>query len=140
MHDGFRMDAPTATPHAISKTMPSPTFRESRFCSARLQLYGTDAYSGVVNIVSVPGSTVGGLFADESYGWLGTAEGHFVYGADYEGFSWAATGAWSQSQNFAFMNDPVYSADFSAGNESVAFDSRTRSYLMSYRECWSLRA
>ncbi len=93
MMDGMRVNSPTGTPLAISNNYPVANAKQIEIIMGPASaLYGADAFTGIINIITFNGSEVKGIHASTSYGSFNTTNNVLVAGAQYEDISFSLTG------------------------------------------------
>jgi outer membrane receptor for ferrienterochelin and colicin len=103
MMDGMRINSPTGTPLAIVYNYPVINAQQIEIMLGPASaLYGVDAFTGVINIITKNGATEKGLKINSSYGSFNTTNNSFMAGAGNEDISFLITG------NFYFSDEPYY--------------------------------
>ncbi|ACY13594.1 TonB-dependent receptor plug domain-containing protein [Haliangium ochraceum] len=74
--DGFRFNSPAGTPHIIGHNIPLyNAARVEVVLGPASAVYGVDAFSGIINILTRSGGDLGGAQASASYGSFNTTHG-----------------------------------------------------------------
>lgn len=82
--DGFRINSPTGTPHATGANYSLHNAKRVEvILGPASALYGVDAFSGIINIISKDGSNINGGEIAGSYGNFNTTNNWFTYGQDF---------------------------------------------------------
>ena len=103
MMDGMRINSPTGTPLAIVNNYPVTDARQIEIILGPASaLYGVDAFTGVINIITKTGKEAEGARISTSYGNYNTTDNSFIAGVGNEEISFALTG------NFYFSDEPYY--------------------------------
>jgi iron complex outermembrane receptor protein len=103
MMDGMRINSPTGTPLAIVHNYPVSHVRQIEIVMGPASaLYGVDAFTGVINIITKKGKEANGVVASGSYGNYQTTNNSFMAGAGNEDISFVLTG------NFYFSAEPFF--------------------------------
>jgi iron complex outermembrane receptor protein len=103
MMDGMRINSPTGTPLAIVYNYPVTHVRQIEIVMGPASaLYGVDAFTGVINIITKKGTEVNGVVINGSYGNYQTTNNSFMAGAGNEDISFVLTG------NFYFSAEPFF--------------------------------
>ncbi|MFC2098829.1 TonB-dependent receptor plug domain-containing protein [Bacteroidota bacterium] len=105
MMDGMRINSPTGTPLAIVYNYPIMNARQVEIILGPASaLYGVDAFTGVINIITKKGSDAKGLQLSGSYGNYNTSHNTFVAGIGNENISFSLSGSY-------FFSDEPYFPD-----------------------------
>ena len=103
MMDGMRINSPTGTPLAIVYNYPITHVRQIEIVMGPASaLYGVDAFTGVINIITKKGTEVNGVVVSGSYGNYQTTNNSFMAGAGNEDISFVLTG------NFYYSAEPFF--------------------------------
>jgi iron complex outermembrane receptor protein len=93
--DGFRIDAKSETPHSIGHNFPLAGVERVEVVIGPVSaLYGSDAFVGVVQLISKSGAEVQGGRVTASIGRFNTTEDSFTAGAKAGDISLAVTGSY----------------------------------------------
>lgn len=103
MMDGMRINSPTGTPLAIVYNYPVVNAKQIEvILGPASALYGVDAFTGVINIITKSGDEAKGISMSTSYGRYNTTNNSFMAGIGDEEISLILTG------NFYFSDEPFY--------------------------------
>jgi iron complex outermembrane receptor protein len=103
MMDGMRINSPTGTPLAIVYNYPVAHAKQIEIVLGPASaLYGVDAFTGVINIITKSGREAKGVRISGSYGNCNTTNNSFIAGVGNEEISFALTG------NFYYSDEPYY--------------------------------
>jgi len=103
MMDGMRINSPTGTPLAIVNNYPVTHVKQIEIVMGPASaLYGVDAFTGVINIITKKGTEANGVVINGSYGNFQTTNNSFMAGAGNEDISFVLTG------NFYFSEEPYF--------------------------------
>lgn len=116
MMDGMRVNSPTGTPLAIVYNYPVFDARQIEIILGPASaLYGVDAFTGVINIITKRGSEANGLAVKGSYGNYNSSNNSFMAGIGNEEISFLFSG------NFYYSDEPyfpdLYKEEYSWYNE-----------------------
>ena len=101
--DGMRINSPTGTPLAIVYNYPVANARQIEIIlGPASSLYGVDAFTGVINIITRKGTEAKGFSVSTSYGNYNTTNNTFMAGLGNDEVSFALTG------NFYYSDEPHY--------------------------------
>ncbi|MBN2694769.1 TonB-dependent receptor [bacterium] len=106
--NGFRISSPTGTPHAITTNFPLINIqRVEVILGPASALYGVDAFSGIINIVT---DDFSGVQTKGSYGMFNSTGDYFLGGVNQDEFKMMITGYYYQSDepNLAEKYKGVY--------------------------------
>lgn len=79
--DGVRINSTTGTPHVVGANYALVNAKQVEvILGPASALYGVDAFSGIVNIITRTGDEVDGGNIAASYGQFNTTNNSFVYG------------------------------------------------------------
>ncbi|MCP4520114.1 MAG: TonB-dependent receptor [Cytophagales bacterium] len=88
MLDGQRINAPSGSPHAIAQNYSiAQAERVEVVLGPASALYGVDAFTGVINIITRKGEDISGGALNTSYGTYNTTNNSFVAGHQFQDFS-----------------------------------------------------
>lgn len=94
MMDGVRINSPTGTPLPISNNYPITNAKQIEIILGPASaLYGVDAFTGIINIITYQGSEVKGLQVMSSYGSFNSFKSSVIGGAEYEDMSFSIMGS-----------------------------------------------
>ena len=103
MMDGMRINSPTGTPLAIVYNYPVINAKQIEIILGPASaLYGVDAFTGVINIITKNGQEAEGVMMSGSFGNFKTTNNSFMAGVGNENISFALTG------NFYFSEEPFF--------------------------------
>jgi len=112
LQDGIRINSMAGTPHAVKANYSlANAKRVEIILGPASALYGVDAFSGIINIITRTGEEVDGTELNLSYGSFGTTEDALVLGYGNEDFSFNLTGSYYYSDE-PFMPD-YYEEEYS---------------------------
>jgi outer membrane receptor protein involved in Fe transport len=96
--DGVRISSNTGAPHNIGENYSLANVKQVEIVlGPSSALYGADAFSAVVNLVTFKGGEVNGAKLSGSYGQFNTTDNSFVAGDEKDGVSIAVTGSYFHS-------------------------------------------
>jgi len=121
MMDGMRVNSPTGTPLAIVYNYPVSHIKQIEIVMGPASaLYGVDAFTGVINIITKKGSEANGVVISGSYGNYQTTNNSFMAGAGNEEISFVVTG------NIYYSAEPhfpdIYKDKYSWYNQNYKTD------------------
>ncbi len=121
MMDGMRINSPTGTPLAIVYNYPVINARQIEVVLGPASaLYGVDAFTGVINIITKNGMEGEGVMVSGSFGNYNTTNNSFMAGVGNEEISFLVTG------NFYFSDEPyfpdIYKDEYSWYNQHYKTD------------------
>lgn len=91
--DGIRISSPTGDHHLVGTNYPlANAKRVEIILGPASALYGVDAFSGIIQILTKSGKEAKNLSLAGSYGRFQTTDNSFVYGQTFDAFSLAVTG------------------------------------------------
>ena len=103
MMDGMRINSPTGTPLAVVYNYPVINAKQIEIILGPASaLYGVDAFTGVINIITKNGQEAEGVMLSGSYGNFNTTNNSFMAGVGNEDISFVLTG------NFYFSEEPFF--------------------------------
>jgi len=103
MMDGMRINSRTGTPLAIVYNYPVSYVKQIEIVMGPASaLYGVDAFTGVINIITKKGAEANGVVINGSYGNYQTTNNSFMAGVGNEEISFVLTG------NFYFSAEPYF--------------------------------
>ncbi|MFC2115785.1 TonB-dependent receptor plug domain-containing protein [Bacteroidota bacterium] len=103
MMDGMRINSPTGTPLAIVYNYPVINAKQIEIVLGPASaLYGVDAFTGVINIITKSGTDGEGVMFSGSYGNYNTTNNSFMAGIGNEEIAFVMTG------NFYFSDEPYF--------------------------------
>lgn len=96
--DGIRINSTTGTPHAITHNYPVANAKRIEvILGPASALYGADAFSGIINIITKTGVEAKGINGNFSYGNFNTTDNSFIAGVGNEEISFSITGKYYHS-------------------------------------------
>ena len=99
--DGFRINSPTGTPHVVGANYSLvDAKRVEVILGPASALYGVDAFTGIINIITKTGEEIDGGNVTVSYGQNNTTENSFVYGKKLDNLSFLVSG------HFYYSDEP----------------------------------
>lgn len=105
LQNGVRIASVTGSPHAITHNYPiMHAERVEVILGPASALYGADAFTGIVNIITSDGSSVDGGLISASYGNFNTTDNSFVVGSGNDDVSVMVAGKFYYSDE-PFMPD-----------------------------------
>lgn len=118
--DGVRISSPTGTPQAVSVNYPLDfAERVEVILGPASALYGADAMSGIINIITVKDDAANGVAAEGSFGIYNTTDNSLAVGVEpLEGLKLFLAGNFYRSDG-APLNEK-YSKEFSWFNSRYA--------------------
>jgi iron complex outermembrane receptor protein len=121
MMDGMRINSPTGTPLAIVYNYPVAHVKQIEIVMGPASaLYGVDAFTGVINIITKKGTEANGVVVNGSYGNFQTTNNSFMAGAGNEDISFVLTGNYYYSAEPYFPD--IYKDEYSWYNEHYSTD------------------
>jgi outer membrane receptor for ferrienterochelin and colicin len=116
MIDGIRVNSATGTPHAVTNNYPVANAKQIEvILGPASALYGVDAFTGIVNIITYSGFENRGVNVNASYGNYNTTDNSFVAGVGNEDISFTLDGKFYHSDE-PFLPG-TYGDDFAWYNE-----------------------
>jgi outer membrane receptor for ferrienterochelin and colicin len=112
LQNGVRIASVTGSPHAITHNYPvAHAERVEVILGPASALYGADAFTGIVNIITQSGEKVDGGTLTASYGSFNTTDNSFVAGGGNEKVAVMATGKFysSDEPNMSDFYEDEYS-------------------------------
>ncbi len=104
--DGFRINSPTGTPNVIGANYSLANVRQVEvILGPASALYGADAFTGIINIITKSGAEVDGGRLRGSFGRFGTTENSFAIGRKMGKATLALSGG-------LYHSDEPFSPDF----------------------------
>jgi iron complex outermembrane receptor protein len=101
--DGMRINSPTGTPLAIVYNFPVNNAKQIEIIlGPASSLYGVDAFTGVINIITREGTETGGINVSTSYGNFATTHNYISAGMGNEEVSFLVNG------NFYYSDEPFF--------------------------------
>ncbi len=98
LQNGVRIASVTGSPHAITHNYPvNHAERVEVILGPASALYGADAFTGIVNIITKSGESINGGELTSSYGSYNTTDNSFVTGGGNENLSFMVTGKYYTS-------------------------------------------
>lgn len=114
--NGVRISAATGDPHTVHTNYPlNNVKRVEVLVGPASAVYGADAFSGLINIITEDGEEVNGGRLMGSYGLYNTLDNSFVVGQKIKDLKITASGNFYNSAEPDFNN--IYSKDFSWFND-----------------------
>jgi outer membrane receptor for ferrienterochelin and colicin len=112
MMDGVRINSVTGTQHTLGESfLLANTKQVEVILGPASSLYGADAFTGIINIITHKGNENKGIHLSSSYGLYNTSNTSLVYGAGNKDVSFSLSGKYYHSDE-PFMPD-FYPNDFS---------------------------
>ncbi len=112
MMDGMRINSPTGTPLPIVHNYQVANARQIEvILGPASALYGVDAFTGIVNIITKKGYEVKGFNVNSSYGMYNTADNTFVGGLGNRDISFSITGKYYFSKEPDFPE--IFKSEYS---------------------------
>lgn len=109
--DGIRINSTTGTAHTIGESYTLSNVKQVEIIlGPASSLYGADAFTGIISIITNDGSLNEGLHINASYGIYNTTDNSINYNGGNENISYSVTGKYYHSDE-AFFPD-FYPADF----------------------------
>ena len=101
--DGFRINSPTGTPNVIGTNYSLANVKQVEvILGPASALYGADAFTGIINIITTSGDEIKGGKLSASYGRFSTTDNSFTYGHSIKGVSFALSG------NTYYSDEPFF--------------------------------
>ena len=101
--DGMRINSPTGTPLAIVYNYPVNNAKQIEIIlGPASSLYGVDAFTGVINIITRKGNEAGGINVSTSFGNFMTTQNSLFAGVGNEEVSFVVNG------NFYYSDEPFF--------------------------------
>jgi outer membrane receptor protein involved in Fe transport len=117
--NGVRISAATGDPHTVHTNYPlNNVKRVEVLVGPASAVYGADAFSGLINIITEDGEEVNGGRLMGSYGLYNTLDNSFVVGQKVKDLKITASGNFYNSDEPDFNN--IYSEEFSWFNDQYA--------------------
>ena len=117
--DGMRINSPTGTPLAIVYNYPVMNARRVEvILGPGSALYGVDAFTGIINIITDNGSDVKGAVINASYGNFNTSHNTFHAGVGNKDISFALSGSYYYSDEPYFPD--IYKDEYSWYNQEYS--------------------
>jgi iron complex outermembrane receptor protein len=114
--DGIRISAATGDPHSVGQNYSVINAeRVEVVIGPASAVYGVDAFSGVINIITRKGSKIGGTEIYASLGSFNTSESSLTIGGSKEDFSFSVSGSISSTDEPNFPE--VFATDYAWYNE-----------------------
>ena len=103
MMDGMRINSSTGTPLAIVNNYPVTNAKQIEIILGPASaLYGVDAFTGIINIITRNGTEAKGVSISSSYGSYNTTNNSFMTGVGNDDMSFVFTG------NYYFSDEPFF--------------------------------
>jgi outer membrane receptor for ferrienterochelin and colicin len=116
MMDGMRINSPTGTPLSISHNYPVQNAKQIEvILGPASALYGVDAFTGIINIITFKGEDIKGVNINSSFGQYNTADNSFMAGVVYDEASFTITGNYYRSDEPYFPE--IFEDEFSWYND-----------------------
>lgn len=101
--DGVRITAATGDPHTVHTNYPLNNVKSVEvLVGPASAVYGVDAFSGLINIITKKGDEIKGGRLMGSYGMFNTTDNSFIVGQDFKGVKVAVSG------NYFRSNEPNF--------------------------------
>ncbi len=98
MKDGIRINSMTGTYHTLGESYTLGNTKQVEvILGPASSLYGADAFTGIINIITNKGSENKGLIINSSYGIFNTSNNELVYNAGKKDFSISILGKYYHS-------------------------------------------
>lgn len=112
MMDGMRINSPTGTPLSISHNYPVQNAKQIEvILGPASALYGVDAFTGIINIITFDGDEIQGIDINTAFGQYNTFDNSFMAGVKHEDLSFSVAG------NYYYSSEPnfpeIYKEEFS---------------------------
>lgn len=109
--DGIRINSTTGTEHTLGESYSLANVKQVEvILGPASSLYGADAFTGIINIITNNGYENKGIHLSSSYGMYNTTDNTLVYGAGNEEISFTLTGKYYHSDE-PFLPD-YYPEDY----------------------------
>lgn len=93
MMDGVRINSPTGTPLPIANNYPVANAQQIEIILGPASaLYGVDAFTGIINIITFNGSDIKNINVQASYGSFNSLKNNILVGGKYEDLSFSIMG------------------------------------------------
>jgi len=107
MMDGMRINSSTGTPLAIANNYPVTNAKQIEIILGPASaLYGVDAFTGIINIITRNGSEAKGINISGSYGMYNTTSNSIMAGVGNQDISFVVTG------NYYFSDEPNFPKEY----------------------------
>jgi outer membrane cobalamin receptor len=126
LQNGVRIASVTGSPHAITHNYPvMHAERVEVILGPASALYGADAFTGIVNIITKEGTDVNGGTLQASYGNFNTTDNSFVAGGGNNNVSVMASGKFyysAEPKMFDYYEDEYqwYNVEYSQNGDLIA--------------------
>lgn len=98
MMDGVRINSPTGTPLPIANNYPISNAQQIEIILGPASaLYGVDAFTGIINIITFNGSDIKNVNVQASYGSFNSFKNNVLVGGKYEDLSYSIMGNFYKS-------------------------------------------
>ena len=109
--DGIRINSTTGTEHTIGESYSLANVKQVEIIlGPASSLYGADAFTGIINIITNKGYENKGVHVSSSYGLYNTTDNTLILGAGNKKISFALTGKYYHSDEPFFPD--YYSEDY----------------------------
>ncbi|MCP4221571.1 MAG: TonB-dependent receptor, partial [bacterium] len=123
--DGIRINSATGTPMAVGKNYSlANAQRVEVILGPASALYGVDAFTGIVNIITKRGDEVDGLKITANYGSFGSTENSIVFGKRIKDVSFVVTGQFYHSDEPFFPD--IYTEEYAWYNDQYRNNGKVR--------------
>ena len=105
MMDGIRITPATGDPYTLAKNFSLLNAKRVEvILGPASALYGVDAFSGIINIITQEGSEIDGVELSSSYGLYNTLENSFIGGGELGGINFSVAGQLHSSDEPDYQN------------------------------------
>lgn len=127
MLDGFRISSVTGTPHVVGTNYSlANASRVEVILGPASALYGVDAFTGIINIITKKGNELNGGKARASFGQFNTTDNAFVVGGETSGLRYSVTGQFFNTDGADFPE--LYEEEFSWYHDEYRPNNRVLSF------------
>lgn len=123
MMDGMRINSPTGTPLSIVNNYPVANAKQIEIILGPASaLYGVDAFSGIINIITFKGDELDEINISSSYGMYNTVDNSFVSGVSFNDVSFSIAGKYYSSDEPYFPD--LYKNEFAWYEDNYSKDGK----------------